>query len=133
MSLKWSPSVLNDPIGSPPFQKTLLKDLFSNTSTDNYANQKQNYQNQNHETDYISRDEFNETSRLNSFDNEDDDDGGYGGGYYNGLWGCNLKLYKGIFYSSLSSLFFSLCSVIVKYLDVSKSHLVNLLLELVLL
>lgn len=121
MSLKWSPSVLNDPIGSPPFQKTPLKDLFSNTSTDNYANQKQNYQNQNHETDYFSRDEFNETSRLNSFDNEDDDDGGYGSGYYNGLWGCNLKLYKGIFYSSLSSVFFSLCSVIVKYLDVSKS------------
>lgn len=29
----------------------------------------------------------------------------------------NWKLYKGIIYSSLSSVFFSLCSVIVKYLD----------------
>ncbi len=32
----------------------------------------------------------------------------------------NWKLYKGIIYSSLSSVFFSLCSVIVKYLDVSQ-------------
>ena len=31
----------------------------------------------------------------------------------------NWKLYKGIIFSSLSSVFFSLCSVIVKYLDVS--------------
>lgn len=34
----------------------------------------------------------------------------------------NWKLYKGIVYSSLSSVFFSLCSVIVKYLDVSRDH-----------
>ncbi len=35
----------------------------------------------------------------------------------------NWKLYKGIIYSSLSSVFFSLCSVIVKYLKVSNDKL----------
>lgn len=34
----------------------------------------------------------------------------------------NWKLYKGIVFSSLSSVFFSLCSVIVKYLDVSLTN-----------
>jgi hypothetical protein len=41
----------------------------------------------------------------------------------------NWKLYKGIIYSSLSSVFFSLCSVIVKYLDVSQ-FLLTIVLDL---
>ena len=75
--------------------------------------------NHNDEDDYDSADGFggfHRRSMINGGDDEEDV-----GGKVNGSGGpcSNWSLYKGIFYSSLSSVFFSLSAVIVKYLKVS--------------
>ncbi len=76
--------------------------------------------NDNNDDDYDSADGFGGFHRR-SMINGGGDDEDMGGGKVNGSGGpcSNWSLYKGIFYSSLSSVFFSLSAVIVKYLKVS--------------
>lgn len=103
MRLKWakndSGSVLSDTALSPDanlkFERTQMQML-------------------GHMTEYDGQEEDQddcESSRLHEADSET-------ASLYPSS-GAKFSVYKGILYSSLSSLFFSLCSAIVKYLDVS--------------
>lgn len=77
--------------------------------------------NHNDEDDYDSADGFGGFHRRSMINGGDEEDMG-GSGKVNGSGGpcSNWSLYKGIFYSSLSSVFFSLSAVIVKFLKVSE-------------
>lgn len=81
--------------------------------------------NDNNDDDYDSADGFGGFHRRSMINGGGDDDD-MGAGKVNGSGGpcSNWSLYKGIFYSSLSSVFFSLSAVIVKYLKVSVCFLI---------
>lgn len=118
IKLKWSShengTILNDPILSPnsnlKFEDTKMKIICQHEN-----HQNSHYRNSDDEHD----DETNESETSRLHDEENDTSALFPN------YRSTFNIYKGILYSSLSSLFFSLSSVIVKYLEASLIRIIT--------